>query len=296
MVIDDDGQLDHIFTLQLHRIDNADDVAVVSWRGGQVQYEARVDGSQGFNSQVGFEVVAFVDDNHGIEARQHLDEGGVIHLVIVSVRLGFARIFSQILILTIHAPAVFRVARKRLDAQHENGQLLLDLSRRNAVSHQCRFFIHHLNTPVEKAVDALPVGMVGILQVLEGLFQDGVGRHKPSHHFRQLGRGVVENGSQGIAGNESLAARRGHFEQHPWHTPDFVVVGLEEVIKRAQHNATVFPMVLKGGLQVFFPIQPLAKVFQVGQHFALVFLEFHRCQNFWMSRGIFLKMMFFSVR
>ena len=72
-VIDDHGQLYHVFVFQLHRVHIGDDIALLFRRGGQIQHKAGVEVFQHFKAQFRPGMVALVHDDKRVKLVDNLE-------------------------------------------------------------------------------------------------------------------------------------------------------------------------------------------------------------------------------
>ena len=158
-----DGKLDHILSLQARGVNETDDVAPVAWGGGQVEHKARFDVGKRVGAQVALEVMAFVNDHDGVEMGDDPDERGLVGTfdTFLVGGVGLDKL-GKVLILVIHQPLVCGFRGKRLDAQHENAQLLLYDSRVEILAEEEGLLVVHFHPSVEERVYSLSVRMLWI--------------------------------------------------------------------------------------------------------------------------------------
>ena len=72
-VIDDHGQLYHVFVFKLHRVHIGDDIALLFWRGGQIQHKAGIEIFQHFKAQFRPGMVALIHDDKRVKLIDNLE-------------------------------------------------------------------------------------------------------------------------------------------------------------------------------------------------------------------------------
>ena len=85
-VIDDHGQLYHVFVFQLHRVHIGDDIALLFRRGGQIQHKAGIEVFQHFKAQFRPGMVALVHDDKRVKLVDNLEQGGFVRALNGAVR------------------------------------------------------------------------------------------------------------------------------------------------------------------------------------------------------------------
>ena len=280
---DDHRQLDHVLALERQRVDEADDVAVVARRGGQVEDEVGVQVPQHLDRQLALGVVAFIDHHHRPQPPDDVDQRGRIMLGQQPV----GRVAGigpqerrQIAVLLIDL-AVFLVLRaQRIEAHDDDRQLLARRVVREARARQQVAFLVHHNAVPEQLVEPPAVRMRGAAQRFDGLFEDGQRRHQPHHQLRPLRVAPaerVEDGGERVHGDEGLAARRRHLGAEMRHAGHGVLVRLHAALRAvaAHPHALAGPVVPERLRQVRAAVELVEVAGQVGEHARLVVLQFH---------------------
>ena len=129
---------------------------------------------------------------------------------------------------------------------------------------------------VKQAIQFLPVGVGRIRQVPYGLVEQVAPRHQPHNGPGPVGREGVEQGVQGVYGNEGFAARRGHFHAHVGGARHVVLVGPHPRIgQRVVVAHFVLPIAIVGHIVAVFPLDIVQIAVEVANNACLVRFQFH---------------------
>ena len=212
-VIDDHGQLYHVFVFQLHRVHIGDDIALLFRRGGQIQHKAGIEVFQHFKAQFRPGMVALVHDDKRVKLVDDLEQCGFIRFFNGAVGLTQHLCkLGKVAVLLIGFQDLLAAPTERIVGQHHNRQLLRYGGGVEVLTVQKLLLGVNLHTPAEIHVNLLTVGVGCVFQGFRRLRQNCVRRNKP-HDRLCLGSGErVKDRANGVAGNKGLAAARRHLE------------------------------------------------------------------------------------
>ena len=212
-VIDDHGQLYHVFVFQLHRVHIGDDIALLFRRGGQIQHKAGIEVFQHFKAQFRPGMVALVHDDKRVKLVDDLEQCGFIRFFNGAVGLTQHLCkLGKVAVLLIGFQDLLAAPTERIVGQHHNRQLLRYGGGVEVLTVQKLLLGVDLHAPAEIHVDFLTVGMGSVFQGFRRLRQNRVRRNKP-HDRLCLGSGErVKDRANGVAGNKGLAAACRHLE------------------------------------------------------------------------------------
>ena len=224
-VVDDHGQLDHVFVFQLHRVHIGDDIALFFRCGGQIQHKAGIEVFQHFKAQFRPGMVALVHDDKRVKLVDDLKQGGFVRFFNGAV--GLAQHLckrGKIAVLLIGFQDLFAAPTEGVVGQHHNRQLLRYGGGVEVLPVQKLLLGVDLHASAEIHVDFLTVGMGRVFQGFYRLRQNRVRGNKPHDRFC-LGSGErVKDGANGVAGNKGLAAACRHLEAEVRNTGYHVLV------------------------------------------------------------------------
>ena len=212
-VIDDHGQLYHVFVFQLHRVHIGDDIALLFRRGGQIQHKAGIEVFQHFKAQFRPGMVALVHDDKRVKLVDDLEQCGFIRFFNGAVGLTQHLCkLGKVAVLLIGFQDLLAAPTERIVGQHHNRQLLRYGGGVEVLTVQKFLLGVNLHTPAEIHVNLLTVGVGCVFQGFRCLRQNRVRRNKP-HDRLCLGSGErVKDRANGVAGNKGLAAACRHLE------------------------------------------------------------------------------------
>ena len=164
-VIDDHGQLYHVFVFKLHRVHIGDDIALFFRRGGQIQHKAVIEIFQHFKAQFRPGMVALVHDDKRVKLVDNLEQGGFVRFFNGAVRLAqhFCKL-GKIAVLLIGFQDLLAAPTERIVGQHHNRQLLRYGGGVEVLTVQKLLLGVDLHTSTEIHVDFLTVGMGRVFQ------------------------------------------------------------------------------------------------------------------------------------
>ena len=212
-VIDDNGQLYHVFVFQLHCVHIGDDIALLFRRSGQIQHKARVEVFQHFKAQFRPGMVALIHNDKRVKLIDNLEQGGFVRFFNGAVRLAQHLCkLGKVAVLLIGFQDLLAATTERIVGQHHNRQLLRYGGGVEVLTVQKLLLGVNLHTPAKIHIDFLAVGVGCVFQGFRRLRQNRVRRNKP-HDRLCLGSGeCVKDRANGVAGNKGLAAARRHLE------------------------------------------------------------------------------------
>ena len=164
-VIDNHGQLYHVFVFQLHRVHIGNDIALLFRRGGQVQHKAGIEVFQHFKAQFRTGMVALIHDDKRVKLVDNLEQGSFVRFFNGAVRL--AQHFckrGKIAVLLIGFQDLLAAPTERIVGQHHNRQLLRYGGGVEVLTVQKLLLGVDLHTSTEIHVDFLTVGMGRVFQ------------------------------------------------------------------------------------------------------------------------------------
>ena len=164
-VIDDHGQLYHVFVFQLHRVHIGDDIALLFRRGGQIQHKAGIEVFQHFKAQFRPGMVALVHDDKRVKLVDDLEQCGFVRFFNGAVGLAQHLCkLGKIAVLLIGFQDLLAAPTERIVGQHHNRQLLRYGGGVEVLTVQKLLLGVDLHTPAEIHVDFLTVGVLRVLQ------------------------------------------------------------------------------------------------------------------------------------
>ena len=164
-VIDDHGQLYHVFVFQLHRVHIGNDIALLFRRGGQIQHKAGIEVFQHFKAQFRPGMVALVHDDKRVKLVDNLEQGGFVRFFNGAVRLAqhFCKL-GKVAVLLIGFQDLLAAPTERIVGQHHNRQLLRYGGGVEVLTIQKLLLGVDLHAPAEIHVDFLTVGVGCVFQ------------------------------------------------------------------------------------------------------------------------------------
>ena len=224
-VIDDDRQLDHALSFQLNGVHIGNDIAFLLGGSSQIQYKTRVKVREHFQAQIGSGVMALVHDDQRGQLVNDLEQSGIIGVFNLLLRrtqnLGK---LGKVAVFLVGFQTLLATAPERVVGQDHDGQLLRHRGGVEILSVQQLLLGIDLYTAPKVHVDFLTVGMLGILQCLDGLGQNGVRWHQPDHGLGLGHRQCIKHRANGIAGQEGLTTAGGDLKAEVRHTGHNVLV------------------------------------------------------------------------
>ena len=180
LVVDNHRQLHHVLLLQLQGIHKADDVAILARGGRQIKNKGRVEVAQHLYAQVAFGVVALIDHDHRLQRPNDVDDGRFVD-AFQHVRVGgLSRREADVIAVLLEQFAVFLIlGPERIETHDNDAQLPLHGGGVEASATQQGLLVEYFDAVLKMGVDFLPIGVIGIAQILNCLLQNGIGGHQP---------------------------------------------------------------------------------------------------------------------
>ena len=174
-VIDNHGQLDHVFVFQLHRVHIGNDIALLFRRGGQIQHKAGIEVFQHFKAQFRPGMVALVHDDKRVKLIDNLEQGGFVRFLNGAVGLAkHLGKLGKIAVFLIGFQALLAASTERIIGQHHDGKLFGDGCGIEVLTVQKLLLGIDLHAPAKIHVDFLTVGMLRVFEGFHRLRKDCV--------------------------------------------------------------------------------------------------------------------------
>ena len=163
---------------------------------------------------------------------------------------------------------------ERIVTEDEQAELVPYGGRVQPLAVQGFFFGIHRHLAAKIPVKPLPVGMIRIFQVADGLGQNSVAGNQPHHRLHIVDGQRVENGLHAGAGQKGFAASRRHLKTHVRHMGQHVFVRLH-LFPDAYLHALIRPQQLVGLHIIMVSVQVRKILFQILQRLCLIGFQFH---------------------
>ena len=202
--------------LQLPGRDAVQDVAEwaaspVARGGGEFDDRARVHPRLHLPGEAGDRVVRLVHDHQRAVDVQQVRERELDPAAFQPFETGRGlgdggEVWLQVLVVGVDLAALGALDPQRLDGADHDAAVVAEIVRPDMGEVRDVEYAHPAG---EVFVQRLPVGMAGVLERLDGLQANGVGRHQPEHQGMVLLDPVVAGDGDGVGAEERLAASGG---------------------------------------------------------------------------------------
>ena len=224
-VINDHRELDHVFGLELLRVDEGNDIALILRRRRQIEYKARVEVFDHLHAEAARRMVALVDYNDRVQRANDLNERSLVRIRQQDgLILHQLREQGKIAVFLIRFAAFLILRAEGIVTENEYGKLLGDSRRVEVLTVQELRLGIDLHSAAEIGVDPLAVRVLGIAQRGIGLRQYRIGGHEPNHGLCRLGGHGVVYHLYRIGCNKRLTAAGRHLEAHARHTVQRILI------------------------------------------------------------------------